>query len=100
MNEVDRIPADVRAAFESDFYGHLVVEYRETTVRAYFDNRDYDSGYQPYEVIEVTDDYIVTREWNEVLGRFESSTTFLEGDCIFGLSAEFQFREYFCPVRE
>ncbi|HLF11643.1 MAG TPA: hypothetical protein VJA26_10540 [Gammaproteobacteria bacterium] len=98
MREVVDVPQQVRAAFENDYHGHLVVEYRADTVRAYFDDGNYDSGYQPYEVVEVTDDYVVTREWNEVLAQFSDSTTYLDGECIYGVSAEYQYREYFCPL--
>ena len=98
MREVADVPPQVRAALENDYYGHLVVEYRADTVRAYFDDGNYDSGYQPYEVVEVTDDYVVTREWNEVLAEFGDSTTYLDGECIYGVAAEYQYREYFCPL--
>jgi hypothetical protein len=92
------IPPERRRALENDYYGHLVVEYRRSTVRAYFDNSDYDSGRRPYEVVEVAPDRIVTREWNELLLQFEESTTYLDGECIYGLDAG--YREYFCPFTE
>jgi len=98
MHEAADLPPQARSRFENDFYGHLVVEYRVDTVRARFDNIDYDTGYQPYEVIVVSDGKIVTREWNEILQVFETSTTFIDGECIYGLSAEYAFREYFCPL--
>ena len=98
MRETDDIPAVMRQRFEADYYGHLVIEYRQETVRAYFDNSDYDSGYVPYEVLSVDADRIVTREWNEIFGVFELSSTWFAGDCIYGLSAEYAFREYFCRV--
>ena len=98
MNSVTDIPPEVRAQFESDYYGHLIVEYRIDTVRARFDNANYDSGYRPYEVVSVSDKKVVAREWNEILQTFETSTTFFEGECIYGISAEYEFREYFCPL--
>jgi len=98
MHQVADMPAEARLYFESDFYGHLVVEYLGDSVRARFDNSDYDTGYQPYEVVKVTDGKIVTREWNEILKIFETSETYIDGDCIYGISAEFAFREYFCPL--
>ena len=47
---------------------------------------------------EVTgEDYVVTREWNEVTGQFQQTTTYRDGDCLYGLSSPHGFREYFCP---
>jgi len=99
MNQVADLAPHVRSRFENDFYGHLIVEYRVDTVRARFDNNNYDTGYRPYEVITVSDGEIVTREWNEILRIFETSTTFIDGECIYGISAEYSFREYFCPFK-
>jgi hypothetical protein len=98
MDEVDGIAQEVRAAFADDYFGHLVIEYRVDTVRAYFDNSEYDSGYQPYDVVEVGDDYVVTREFNEVLGVYEESTTYIDPPCIYGISSSYGFREYYCPL--
>lgn len=98
MDEVDGISPEVRAALADDYFGHLIIEYRVDTVRAHFDNSDYDSDYRPYDVVEVTDEYVVTREWNEILQIYEESTTYLDPPCIYGVSAEYGFREYYCPV--
>jgi len=98
MYQVADLPPQARSRFENDFYGHLIVEYRVDTVRARFDNAKYDTDYQPYEVVSVSDGKIVTREWNEILQIFETSTTFIDGECIYGISAEYAFREYFCPL--
>ncbi len=100
VDDVDDIAAEVRAAFIDDYFGRLVIEYRLDTVRAHFDNSDYDSGYRPYEVVEVKDEYVITREWNEILRIYEESTTYIDPPCIYGISAEYGFREYYCPVEE
>ena len=47
MRATPGIPEDTRRALEADYYGHLVLEYGVDTVRAYFDNGDYDSGRRP-----------------------------------------------------
>ena len=98
LDDVDGISPEVREALADDYFGHLFIEYREDTVRAWFDNSDYDSGERPYEVVEVTDEYVVTREWNEILRIYEESTTYIDPPCIYGVSAEYGFREYYCPV--
>ena len=98
MRQNPDIPDATRTRLEDDYYGHVTIEYREDTVRAWFDNADYDTGFQPYEVVSVDGDRIVTREWNEILQSFETSTTWIDDDCIYGLSAEFSYREYYCRV--
>jgi len=100
MRATPGIPDDTRRALEEDFYGHLVLEYRDGNVRAYFDNGNYDSGRRPYRVLEDEPERVVTSEWNELLGTSEETTTYRDGDCIFGLAAEWGFREYFCPFEE
>jgi len=98
MAAANNIPAEVQTLLSNDFYGHLTVEYRIDTVRAHFDNQNYDTGYQPYEVVSVDGDVIVTREWNELREVFEESTTYLDGECIYGINPDYGFREYFCPA--
>jgi hypothetical protein len=97
MRATPGIPDERRRALERDYYGHLVLEYRPETVRAYFDDGHYDSGERPYRVISANRRSVVTSEWNELLKAFEQTTTYRDGDCIYGLAAEFGFREYFCP---
>ena len=98
MRALDGIPADRRAALERDYYGHLTVEYRADVVRGRMDDGRYDSGYQPYKVVEATPEYVVTDEWNEILHEFRRSTTYFDGECIYGWAAEYRYREYFCRV--
>jgi len=100
MRATPGIPDDRRRALESDYYGHLVIEYTADTVRAHFDNNAYDSGPRPYRVLDVEPGLIVTSEWNELLGAFEESRTYLDGGCLYGLAADFGYREYFCPFKE
>ena len=99
MRNATASPPRVRTQLENDYYGHLIVEYRIDTVRARFDNSNYDTGYRPYEVVAVSEEMIIAREWNEILQIFETSTTFLDGECIYGISAQYDFREYFCPIK-
>jgi hypothetical protein len=100
MRQVVDLPPRAQSYFENNFYGHLIVEYRVDTVRAKFDNSNYDTDYQPYKVISVSNEKIITSEWNEILQIFETSTTFIEGECLYGISADYNFREYFCPFEE
>jgi hypothetical protein len=98
MRATPGIPEDRRRALADGYYGHLTVEYASDTVQARFDNSSYDSGRRPYRVVAATRGYIVTDEWNELLRKFERSTTYVDGDCIYGLAADYGYREYFCRV--
>ena len=98
MRATAGIPDERRRALESDYYGHLVLEYRADTVRAYFDDDDYDSGRRPYRIVSADSERIVTSEWNERLGEFEESVAYRDGDCIYAIAADFGYREYYCPA--
>jgi hypothetical protein len=100
MRATAGIPDDTRRALEAGYYGHLLIEYRKSTVRAWFDNSSYDSGRRPYRVVSADERRIVTSEWNELLGHFEESTTYRDGECVYGLAAEWTYREYFCPFED
>jgi hypothetical protein len=98
MRATPGIPEERRRELESDYYGHLVLEYDADTVRAYFDNEDYDSGRRPYRVVSADSERIVTSEWNELIGEYEESVAYRDGDCIYALAADFAYREYYCPA--
>jgi hypothetical protein len=100
MHQVADLSPRIQSHFENNYYGHLIVEYRVDTVRARFDNSNYDTDYQPYKVISVSNENIITSEWNEILKIFETSTTFIDGECLYGISAEYKFREYYCPFEQ
>jgi hypothetical protein len=96
MRATPGIPADRRRALEADYYGHLVLDYDADTVRAYFDNGNYDSGRRPYRVVSADSKRVITSEWNELTRDFEESVAYRDGDCIYALAAEFEYREYYC----
>jgi hypothetical protein len=98
MRATPGIPEERRRALADDYYGHLIVEYAADTVQARFDNSGYDSGRRPYRVVAAGREQLVTDEWNELLRQFERTTTYIEGDCIYGLAADYGYREYFCRV--
>jgi len=98
MRATAGIPEERRRALADDYYGHLTLEYAADTVRARFDDGAYDSGERPYRIVDAARDRVVTDEWNELLRQFERTTTYLDGDCIYGLAAEYGYREYFCRV--
>ena len=96
MNSVAGVVPKVRELFENDFFGHLVVEYKENEYRSINEKDNYESSFKPYEVLEVTDGYIRIRDWNDLLKDSEETTLHFEGDCYYALTTKYNFREYFC----
>ena len=96
MNGVEGVTKKAREVFENNFFGHLVVEYKEKEYRSINDKDNIESSFVPYEVLEVTDRYIRIREWSDLLKENEESTLYFEGDCYYVITSKFNFREYFC----
>ena len=96
MNSVEGVTPKARESFENELFGHLMVEFREKKYRTINDKDNYESGFVPYEVLEVTDRYIRLREWSDLLKEYEGSTLYLDGECYYVMTSKFNFREYFC----
>lgn len=92
------ITPQTRAFLEQDFFGHMVVEITENDTRTTIEKDNYDSGYEPYEVIEVADDYVRIKAWSNFFKNFDERILYLEGDCYYEIFAEFNFRQYFCRL--
>ena len=90
------ITSRTRAFFENDFFGHLVVEIREKESRTFDPRDDYDSGYEPYEVLEVSKEFIRIKAWSNFFKDYDERVLYLDGDCYYEIFAEFKFRQYFC----
>jgi len=98
MNSVEGVTPKAREYLEKDFFGHLVNEIREHDSRSFDARGGFDSGYEPYEVLEVTDKYIRAKQWSSLLQEFQERTLYIENECYYVLITKFQFREYFCKV--
>jgi hypothetical protein len=85
-----------RAFLKDDFFGHLETEIRENESRTISEKDDYDSGFEPYEVLEVSDDFVRIKAWNSFFQDFDERILYLEGDCYYEIFKQFKFREYFC----
>ena len=85
-----------RALLEDDFFGHLETEIRESDSRTINDKDNYDSGFEPYEVLEVTDDFVRIKAWNNFFQDYNERVLYLEGDCYYEIFKQFKFRQYFC----
>ena len=96
MNNVKGVTPEARALFEDDFFGHLIIEWKEHESRAVNEKDKYDSGYESYQVLETINEHITLKEWNDILQRYDEYTLYLEGDCYYVITSKFEFREYFC----
>lgn len=90
------ITSRTRAFFEKDFFGHLVVEIREQESRTLDPRDNYDSGYEPYEVLEVSNEFVRIKAWSNFFQDYDERILYLDGDCYYEIFAEFKFRQYFC----
>ena len=90
------ITPQTRAFLERDFFGHLVIEIRETESRTTNERDNYDSGYEPYEVLEIADDHIRIKAWSNFFQAYQERIFYIDGDCYYEIFAEFKFRQYFC----
>lgn len=91
------ITPQTREFLEGDFFGHLEIEIRETVSRTTIQRDNYDSGFEPYQVVEVSDDFIRIRAWSNFFQNYDVRTLYLDGECYYEIFVEFNFREYFCP---
>jgi hypothetical protein len=96
MNKIGEIDSEVRKYLDNDFFGHLEVEWLRSTSRAVNPKDEFDTGFEPYEVLEVTPKYIKVRVWSSILEDYDESTMYLEGNCYYVITSKYEFREYFC----
>jgi len=96
VNRTPGLSAMSRALLEDDFFGHLETEIRESDSRTISEKDNYDSGFEPYEVLEVTDDFVRIKAWNNFFQDYDERVLYLEGDCYYEIFKQFKFRQYFC----
>lgn len=99
MRGVTGMSPRAKAMLEDDFFGRLVVEYQGQTRRAYLQDDDYDTGFEPFEIIDERAKSIVLREWNVVLDDYFTEEIHFEDSCYYVFTGKPIFREYFCRVR-
>jgi len=96
VDRVDGITPQTRAFLHDDFFGHLEVEIRKDESRTTHVRDDYDSGFEPYEVLEVSDSFIRIKTWSSFFQDYDVRTLYLDGDCYYEIFRQFKFRQYFC----
>jgi len=98
MSSNEGVTEKASVFLENDFFGQLVVEYKENEYRAVNKKDGYDTGYQPYEVVVVEKEFIRVKGAPDILGDTET-TIYPEGKCFYVIVTKFEFREYFCKVK-
>ena len=96
LDGIEGISPQTRAFLANDFFGHLVIEIREDESRTVDARDDYDSGFEPYEVLEVADKFVRINAWSNFFQDYDERVLYLEGNCYYEIFVEFKFRSYFC----
>lgn len=96
VDRVEGITPQTRAFLHDDFFGHMEVEIKTNESRTTHEKDNYDSGFGPYEVLEVSDGFVRIKSWNSFFQDYDIRTLYLEGECYYEIFREFEFRQYFC----
>ena len=96
VNSTEGITSHTRAFLADDFFGYLAIEIEENRTRTTNDNDNYDSGFEPYKVLEIADDYIRIKAWSNFFQAYDERTFYLERDCYYEIFVVYGFRSYFC----
>ena len=89
--------------FNNNFFGKLIIEYKIDTYRALYENDEENPKefyqYQPYSLLEVTNEYYLAESYNDILEEKEIQKLYKDGDCYYVFTSKWNFKEYFCRVR-
>ncbi len=96
MHATDGLAPQSRALLNNAFFGHMETEIRETESRTTNKKDNYDSGFEPYTVLEVTERFVRIKAWNSFFQDYDVRTLYLEGNCYYEIFKVFHFRQYFC----
>ena len=101
MRASERIDSDARIIFEDDFFGRLVVEYRQYEGRSYFVDADEQPDFQPHDIVESGPKFVTFRvPDNDKLGLDTERTWYVDGDLMIVQMDEWGFVEVFRRVEE
>lgn len=96
INNTEGLSAQSRAFLEDEFFGHQEMEIREKDSRTTNQKDNYDSGLEPYVVLEVANNYVRIKAWSNFFQGYDERILYLEGDCYYEIFKQFNFRQYFC----
>jgi hypothetical protein len=97
---VQGMTAQSRRILANDFFGHIETDIGEAQSRTINQRDDYDSGSEPYEVLEVTDNYVRIKAWSNFFQDYDERVLYLEGNCYYEIFKQFGFRQYFCRIAD
>lgn len=102
VRSVDGVTEKAKRLFENDFFGHLIVEYREKEARSYFDqdadNIECIKEFYPYQLIEENEELFIVKEHDRLEDGEREVVMRREGDCYYVLFSKWNLREYFCRI--
>jgi hypothetical protein len=87
INTKSGITLKARKLLEGDFFGHLIVEFRENTSRAYWDKEENNTEdmlkFYPYILIEVTEKYFLVDSYDFLEDKMITKKLFRDGNCYY-----------------
>ena len=100
MHEIGGLPDEAVALFEDRFFGKLVVEFTQDSVREYFPDEPDSPGHpKTYRVTSASDREIVIEELDEDTGAWFPTTYYIDGSDLYVFTGRTSFREYFRRLR-
>jgi len=101
MRQSTLVDADARAVFEDDFFGRLVVDYRQYEGRSYFVDADERPEFEPHDIVDSGPNFVIFRvPDNEKLGLDTERTWYVDGDLMIVRLDEWGFVEVFMRIEE
>lgn len=96
LKDSGKLSPHSRDFLTDDFFGHQVVEIRENESRTTHEKDNYDSGFEPYQVLEVSERFVRIKAWSNFFKSYDERVLYLEGNCYYEIFRHFGFRTYYC----
>jgi len=104
MRETKGITPEASKLFGGDFFGQLIIEYRNDSYRALFikpeDNVEALEKYYGYKIVEETEGFYLIESYDPLLEKNEIKKLYKAGNCNYLLVSRWQFKEYFCKIEK
>lgn len=95
------VDPEARALFEDDFFGRLVVDYRQFEGRSYFVDEGERPEFQPHDIVASGPNFVTFRvPDNENLGLDTERSWYVDGDMMIVQLDEWGFVEVFKRIEE
>lgn len=104
MHATPSVTKEAKQFLEDGFFGHYVVEFRKDTYRALSEieeeNIEEFYKYYPYKIVEKGEDYYLIESYSLLLEENEIRKIYMEGDCYYSLISKWDFRDYYCRMKQ